>query len=44
MACWIAGLSLIALTIAMHATGLVLIMLLLGWLRKRIVRSNLSIG
>ena len=42
MVCWIAGLSLIALTIAMHSTGLVFIMLLLGWLRKRIVRSNLS--
>ncbi len=42
MACWIAGLSLIALTIAMHAIGLVFIMLLLGCLRKRIVRSDLS--
>ena len=42
MACWIAGLSLIALTIAMHSICLVFIMLLLGWLRKRIVRSDLS--
>ena len=42
MACWIAGLSLIALTIAMHAMSLVLIMLLLGWQRKRVVRSDLS--
>jgi hypothetical protein len=42
MTCWIAGLSLIALTIAMHAVGLVYIALLLGWLREQVVRSNLS--
>jgi hypothetical protein len=42
MACWIAGLSLIALTIAMHAVGLVYIVLLLSWLRERVMRSNLS--
>jgi hypothetical protein len=42
MTCWIAGLPLMALTIAMHAVGLVYIALFLGWLREQVVRSNLS--
>ena len=40
MACWIGGLSLIALTIAMHSIALVSIALLLVRLRKRVARSN----
>jgi hypothetical protein len=40
--CWVGGVSLIALTIAMHSITLVYIALLLASLRNRIVRSNLS--
>ena len=40
--CWIGGLSMVALTIAMHSIALVYIALLLVSLRKRVVRSNLS--
>lgn len=36
IACWVGGLSLIALTIAMHAIGLTHIALLLRWFRRRI--------
>jgi hypothetical protein len=42
VACWSAGVSLIALTIAIHAIGLVTIALLLVWLRKRVERFQLS--
>jgi hypothetical protein len=42
MACWIGGLSLIALTIAMHSIALVFIALLLVRLRRRVARSNLG--
>lgn len=40
--CWISGLSLIVLTIAMHSIALVYFALLLISLRKRVVRSNLN--
>ncbi|MGC1413545.1 MAG: hypothetical protein WA864_31895 [Acetobacteraceae bacterium] len=40
--CWTGGLALIALTIAIHSIALVYFALLLVWLRKRCVRSNLS--
>jgi hypothetical protein len=41
-ACWIGGLSLIAVTIAMHSIALAYIALLLVWLRKWGVHSNFS--
>ncbi len=42
MACWIGGLSLIALTIAMHSIALIFMALLLVRLRNRAARSNLG--
>ncbi len=42
MACWIGGLALIALTIAMHSIALVFMALPLVRLRKRVARSNLG--
>ena len=41
-ACWIGGLSLIALTIAMHSIALIFMALLLVRLRNRAARSNLG--
>jgi hypothetical protein len=41
-ACWIGGLSLIALTIAMHSIVLVFIALVLARLRRRVAHSNLG--
>ena len=41
IACWIGGLSLIALTIAIHAIGLTHIALLLRWFRRRIDIAHL---
>jgi hypothetical protein len=40
MACWIGGLSLIALTIALHSIALVFIALFLVRLRRRVASFN----
>jgi hypothetical protein len=42
IACWVGGLSLIGLTIAIHAIGLTHIALLLRWFRRRIDIAHLQ--